>query len=192
MILCNKNCNSYRCRWRCWTRRMSWIWDSPWRFKSIRRSVIIASRPGASWGRRGMRRFLAHFEKKKHRDFSFSSARRKEVKEASTPDQTYPLYGTGLTAPPVAQTFLRPFGSKRRKASSEGKLRPSKVWLFPLIGWRMSWNRPFTKDDCAIGGEECGDNDKRSAQGIIMSRRIATMKTWRIKGIRLWWLGIWR
>ena len=30
----------------------------------MRRSVIIASRPGASWGVRGMRRFLALFEKK--------------------------------------------------------------------------------------------------------------------------------
>ncbi len=38
-----------------------------------------------------------------------------------------PLQGRDLTAPPVALTFLRPFGSKRRKASSEGTLGPSKV-----------------------------------------------------------------
>ena len=67
--------------------------------------------------------------RKKQKDMSFLLAQMKELKKTSTPDQTYPLYGTGLTAPPVAQTFLRPVGSKRRKASSEGKLRPSKVWL---------------------------------------------------------------
>ena len=43
--------------------------------------------------------------------------------------QGFPCHPPSTPARPVAQTFLRPVGSKRRKASSEGKLRPSKVWL---------------------------------------------------------------
>ena len=51
---------------------------------------------------------------KKQKVMSFLLAQMKELKKTSTPDQTYPLYGTG---------FLRPFGSKRQSRANRSSCR---------------------------------------------------------------------